>query len=48
VATTRWNRDRYWPDWPQVAEVGRAGMRFAVVKAAPELARLVPPATLKQ
>lgn len=48
VATTRWDSDRYWPDWPQVAEVGRGGMRFAVVRAAPELARLVPTATLTQ
>jgi hypothetical protein len=48
VATTRWNSDRYWPDWLQIAEVGRGGMRFAVVKASPELARLVPPAMPKQ
>jgi len=42
VATTRWDSDRSWPGWPEVASVGRAGMRFAVVKVAPDLARLVP------
>lgn len=44
VATTRWRSDRWWPDWREIAAVGRAGMRFAVVKASPELARLAPPA----
>jgi hypothetical protein len=42
VATTRWRSDLEWPDWREIGVVGRAGMRFAVVKAAPELARLVP------
>ncbi|MBK9516334.1 MAG: glycosyltransferase family 39 protein [Anaeromyxobacter sp.] len=44
VATTRWRSDLWWPDWPEIAAVGRAGVRFAVVKAAPGLVRLVPPA----
>ncbi len=43
VATTRWRSDHWWPEWQEVAVVGRAGMRFAVVKASPELARLAPP-----
>lgn len=42
VATTRWRSDLWWPDWPEIAGVGRARMRFAVVKAAPGLVRLVP------
>lgn len=39
IATTRWNSDAAWPDWQEVATVGRADMRFAVVKASPDLAR---------
>lgn len=42
VATTRGAADRWWPDWVEVAEVGRGGMRFAVVKTAPDLVRWVP------
>ena len=43
VATTRWQGDTLLPEWPVVAEVGRAGMRFAVVRTSPELVRIAPP-----
>lgn len=41
VASTRWHGDQLWPDWQTVAEVRRKGMRYAVVKADPAIARLV-------
>jgi hypothetical protein len=44
LSTTRWGWDDDLPNWPVVVEVGRAGMRFAVVRANPAiLAPLSPP-----
>jgi hypothetical protein len=37
ISTTRWGLDDQRPGWPVVAEVGRRGMRFAVVRARPGL-----------
>jgi hypothetical protein len=41
IATTRWNMDQKWPDWPIVDSVSRQGMVYAVVRCSPELAQLV-------
>lgn len=43
IATTRWNNDQVWPDYPVIATVSRLGMPFAVIKASPELAEMVGP-----
>jgi hypothetical protein len=43
VASSRWNTDNLFPDWPVVARVERLGMLYAVVRVSPELARLVLP-----
>jgi len=41
VATTRWDADKKWPEYPVIGTVGRRGMTFAVVKVSPALAVVV-------